>query len=209
MSIAQHTIPYLFHEFLNSTARYIFIFVAWKNRQTAQQQRRRISSCDQFCCHIYQLQLKFPPDAEIKQTLLDYDSTISAVKNAVKEAVRDLTNELPGKEPGTAVIDSSAATEDLMTPTKTISAFTAFPSPVTVRGQPVSSKNLCTKNSCTFGKKLRKHVWIKCSHRSEAQGCAYWVHAPCIGFPYLKEENVKLLDGWCCPDHTDIQMKRK
>lgn len=153
---------------------------------------------------------KYPLDAEIKQTLLDYNTTISAVKNAVKEAVNDLAKELPRKKPDTAVIAASTAIDELMTPTKTIAAFTALPSPVSVKGQPVSSKNLCTKNSCSFGKKVRKPVWVKCCYQSDKEArCAYWVHAPCIGFPTLKEENVKLLDGWCCPEHTEAQIKRK
>lgn len=141
---------------------------------------------------------------------MEYDATISAVKNAVKEAVSDLTKNQPGKEPVTEAIASSTASVEFLTPTKTIAAFTALPSPVSVKGQPVSSKNLCAKNSCTFGRKLRKHVWIKCSHRrGEGQGCAYWVHAPCIGFPNLKEEDASMLDGWCCPEHTEILMKKK
>lgn len=157
---------------------------------------------------------KYPLDAEVKKTFLDYDTTITAVKNAVKNAVKEavsgLTKEVQTKEaPESVVIASSSVTDDQMTPTKTISAFTAMPSPVSIKGQPVSSKNLCAKNSCTYGKKIRKHVWVKCSYQCDGQSCTYWVHAPCIGFPTLKQENVQMLDGWYCPGHTDIQMKRK
>lgn len=156
----------------------------------------------------------YPLDAKIQQTLLDHDATISAVKNAVKDSVtqafNDLTKEQREKESLTDITLSSTTTEVLVTPTKTISAFTAFPSPVTVRGQPVSAKNLCAKNSCTFGKKTRKPIWIKCCHRNgDEQQCSYWVHAPCIGFPSLKANDVKMLNGWCCPDHTDMVMKQK
>lgn len=153
----------------------------------------------------------YPHDAKIKQTLLDHDTTILAVKNAVKEAWDKYGKQQPEKECGTDVtIISSTATESLVTPTKTITAFTAFPSPATVKGQPVSAKNLCMKNSCTFGKKMRKPVWIKCCHRNgEGQQCTYWVHAPCIGFPSLKADDVNMVNGWYCPEHTDMQMKRK
>ncbi len=155
----------------------------------------------------------FPPDAKITQTLLDHDTTILAVKNAVKDSVQEAWNNMAkehhGKEGFTDHCLSSTI-DDLASPTKTISAFTAVPSPVAVRGQPISAKNLCAKNSCTFGKKTRKPVWIKCSYRNDdKQQCSYWVHAPCIGFPSLKADDVNMLDGWCCPDHTDMQMKRK
>lgn len=149
---------------------------------------------------------KYPEDAEIKPVMMSYDAAMSAVKLAVKEAFDNL---IPQKEIDVSV--SKNATELFVTPTKAISSFTVFPSPVAVNNSQVSSsKNLCGKNSCTFGKRLRKHVWIKCSHRSDGgQSCNYWVHAPCIGFPSLKDEDAKLLDGWCCPDHTEAQMKRK
>lgn len=157
---------------------------------------------------------KYPLDAKIKQTLLDHDTTISAVKNAVKDSMTDAWNDLAKehreKESVTNVTLSSTTTEVLSTPTKTISAFTAFPSPVTVKGQPVSAKNLCAKNSCTFGKKTRKPVWVKCGHRNvDEPQCSFWVHAQCIGFPFLKADDVKIFDGWRCPDHTDMEMKRK
>lgn len=151
---------------------------------------------------------KYPLDAEVKKTFLDYDATIAAVKNAVKEVVSGV-KEVQTVAPETVVIASSSASDDQMTPTKTIAAFTALPSPVAIKGQPVSSKNLCAKNSCTFGKKIRKHVWVKCCYQSEGQSCTYWVHASCIGFPTLKQENVQMLDGWYCPEHTEVQMKRK
>lgn len=153
----------------------------------------------------------YPHDAKIKRTLLDHDTTILAVKNAVKETWDDFAKRQREKECTNVTISTIVKeTEVLATPTKTISAFTALPSPVTVKGQPLSAKNLCAKNSCTFGKKLRKLVWIKCCYRNgEGQQCTYWVHAPCIGFPSLKAEDVNMLDGWCCPDHTDMQMKQK
>lgn len=153
---------------------------------------------------------KYPLDADTKKTFIDYDTTIAAVKAAVQEAVRDVHKDVPSKDPVVDLIGSSNTSDALATPTKMIAAFTALPSPVTVKGQPISAKNLCAKNSCSFGKKLRKHVWIKCSHRNaEEQGCSYWVHAPCIGFPSLKAENSSMLDGWCCPEHTDVLMKKK
>lgn len=152
---------------------------------------------------------KYPPDAAIKTTLLDYDATMSAVKLTVKEAINDLIHR---KEANGAVTSSSEeTTEAFITPTKTISTFSVLPSPVKVtKIPPTQSKNLCAKKSCTFGKKIRKPVWVKCSHRfEEGQSCNYWVHGPCIGFPNLKDDDVGLLDGWCCPDHTEMQMKRK
>lgn len=153
---------------------------------------------------------KYPVDAEVTKIFLEYDATMTAVKNAVKEAVSGLTKEVKQSERDAISVESPSADDTLMTPTKTISAFTSLPSPVSIKGQPVSSKNLCAENSGTFGKKLRKHVWIKCCHQSvEGQSCSYWVHASCLGFPTLKEEDAKLLDGWHCPDHAEIQMKRK
>lgn len=148
---------------------------------------------------------KYPADAEVKPILMSYETTVSAVKVAVQEAINEL---IPRKE--ATVGDVSVATELFVTHNKAISSFTVLPSPVTAnKVLPTSSKNLCAKNSCTFGKRLRKPVWVKCSHRTEGQSCNYWVHAPCIGFPSLKAENVNLLDGWSCPDHTEVEMKRK
>lgn len=154
---------------------------------------------------------RYPLDAEVKKTFLDENVTIAAVKSAVTEAVSELVDQFKSKasEKQVSSIDVPSAAEDQMTPTKTISAFTALPSPVAIKGQPVSAKNLCVKNSCTFGKKIRKHVWIKCCHQSDGQNCTYWVHASCIGFPTLKQENVQMLDGWYCPEHTEVRMKRK
>lgn len=149
---------------------------------------------------------EYPADAEIKPVMMNYEATMSAVKVAMKEVFDGL---IPPKEVDVSVL--TEATESFVTPTKAISSFTVFPSPVAVnKSQPRSSKNLCAKNACTFGKRLRKPVWVKCSHHIDGgPSCNYWVHAPCIGFPSLKDENAKLLDGWCCPDHTEIQMKRK
>lgn len=143
--------------------------------------------------------------------MLDYDTTMSAIKLAVKEAVSDLMPKKRADGVVTEETSSSEIMETLITPTKTISTFTAFPSPVAVkRILPTTSKNLCGKNSCTFGKKIRKPVWVKCSHRcDDGQSCNYWVHAPCIGFPSLTDKDVQKLTGWYCPDHTEIQMKRK
>lgn len=149
---------------------------------------------------------KFPPEAEVKPTMLDYDQTISAVKLAVKEAMAEF---VPGKEVDAAAKTSEA--NEFATPTKTISAFTTIPSPVAVKKQlPTSSKNLCGKGSCTFAKKMKKPIWVKCNYNDDVgQSCSFWVHAPCIGFPFLKEGDQKLLNGWYCADHTEMQMKRK
>ncbi len=154
---------------------------------------------------------KYPPDAEITTTLLEFDATMSAVKLAVKEAVSEL---MPKKRAEGDVIAENSPSEiadTFITPTKTLSSFTAFPSPVGVKKiLPSTSRNLCGKNSCSFGKKMRKPVWVKCSNRCEdGQSCNYWVHAPCIGFPGFTEKDVQKLAGWCCPDHTEIQMKKK
>lgn len=157
---------------------------------------------------------KYPPDAEIKATLLDFNNTMSAVKLAVKEAVSDLMPRKKADGALTAETLSSETTEPepFITPTKTISTFTEFPSPVVVKKiLPTKSKNLCGKNSCSFGKKIRKPVWVKCGYRCEdgQQSCNYCVHAPCIGFPSFTDKDVQKLADWCCPDHTEIQMKRK
>lgn len=93
---------------------------------------------------------------------MSYESTISAVKVAMQEAINGL---IPRKEAtvvSEAVEGVSEATELFVTPTKAISSFTVFPSPVTANKViPTSSKNLCARNSCTFGNRLRKPVWVK------------------------------------------------
>lgn len=138
---------------------------------------------------------------------MGFNDTMTAVQTAVKEAICGL---LPRKNADVTVPSSSEASFLSVTPTKTITAFSSIPSPVTVKKMPTSSKNLCAKNSCTFGKKIRKPVWVRCSHSIEGQSCSYHVHAPCIGFPSIKEGEVELhLKGWLCPDHTVDFLKKK
>lgn len=141
---------------------------------------------------------------------MDRDTTITAIKDAVRDAMNDFPKDNQVRN-GISTDPTQTQTEVVLaTPTKTIDTFTVLPSPVAVKGQPLSAVNLCLKNSCSFGKKIKHPVWIKCAHRSdEHRRCSYWVHAPCIGFPFLKAEDVSMVDGWHCPEHTGFQVKQK
>ncbi|XP_037047885.1 uncharacterized protein LOC119082470 [Bradysia coprophila] len=151
---------------------------------------------------------KYPSEAEIKPKFLDFDGTMSAVKVAVQEAMSDYFPQKQVAATVTAPLDTSI---DFTTPTKTISAFTTIPSPANERKSlPTSSKNLCGRNACSFEKKIRKPVWVKCSYDGgDGKTCSYWVHAACIGFPALKEADAKSFGAWHCPDHTESYFKRK
>lgn len=120
----------------------------------------------------------YPPNVKVEQTFLDH---MLAIKQAMKEAWDDSVVIHYPKEHGAKSNMQVTIEPTLETPTKTISALTVLPSPVNA-SQTVSANNLCARNSCTFGKKIRKPIWVKCSHRNDqGQQCSYWVQARIYG----------------------------